>query len=162
VAGKVPRRRPGCAAGHSLESVNTMTLAQQEHILSALIWLALILGPPLLLALVAPMFYIDGASRGLHLREVAIDNRAPLLLLIIGLCVWVLLLKFLYLPLVGFDTQFLTIGGFTQYDYTDLGTLKTLWGLTVDWVQRNPGSAIPLLAFPLLLGGAVLFVARAQ
>src|SRR5262245_1655310 len=111
-----------------------MSLQQQGQILAALIWLVILLGPPLLLAILTPMFYVDGATRDPHSQPVKADNRATLLVLFISFCVWVLLLKFLYLPAIGFDAGFLSINGFSQYSYTDLNTLKTLGTMTLDWI----------------------------
>jgi hypothetical protein len=139
-----------------------MSLQQEGHILAAFLWLVILLGPPLALALLTPMFYVDGATSSPHSQPVKVDNRATLLLLLITFCAWVLLLKFLYLPAIGFDTDFLTVNTFAHYDYTDLGTLKTLGDMTLNWIGRDSVAAIGMLAFVPLLGMGILFMARTQ
>jgi hypothetical protein len=138
-----------------------MTLAQQSQIAASLLWLALILGPPLALALGAGMVYMDGATRGLNTVPVRADNRAILLLLLVAFAVWVLLLKFLYLPIIGFDAPFLSFNGLTTYNYADIRSVQTLWHLTRDWVATRPGEAVLLLSFLPLIGASVLIFARA-
>jgi len=138
-----------------------MTLTQQSQIAASLLWVALILGPPLALALGAGMVYMDGATRGLNTVPVRADNRAILLLLLIALTVWVLLLKFLYLPIIGFDAQFLSLTGITTYDYGDIRSVQTLWHLTRDWATTRPFEAVTLLSFLPLMAASVLVIARA-
>ncbi|HET7075885.1 MAG TPA: hypothetical protein VFM49_00410 [Chloroflexia bacterium] len=138
-----------------------MTLAQQSQIAASLLWLALILGPPLALALGAGMIYMDGATRGLNTVPVRTDNRAILLLLMVALAVWVLLLKFLYLPIIGFDAQFLSLNYLTTYNYADIRSVQTLWHLTRDWVATRPFEAVTLLSFVPLISASVLIFARA-
>ena len=138
-----------------------MTLALQTQIASSLLWLAVILGPPLALALSAGMIYTDSATRGLNTVPVRADNRAILLLLLIAFAAWVLLLKFLYLPIIGFDAQFLSLDGITTYNYSDIRSVQTLWHLTRDWATTRPFDAVTLLSFLPLISASVLIFARA-
>lgn len=137
-----------------------MTLAQETQILSAFLWFMVLMGPPLALALLAPMMYVDGATRGYGQIEVKTDNRAMLLLLFIGFVIWILLLKYLYFPLIGFDTSFLTFEQLPRYNYGDLKSLNTLWTMTLDWIGRSTVPALLLLSFVPLLWAAVLVIAR--
>src|SRR6476469_9893477 len=94
VVSQVGRRFPGwyCRSTSQFgyaEGKGPMTIAQQSQIAASLLWLALILGPPLALALGAGMIYMDSATRGLNTVPVRADNRAILVLLLIALAVWV-------------------------------------------------------------------------
>jgi len=137
-----------------------MSLAQQVQFLASALWLVILLGPPLALALLAPMMYVDGATRGIPTASVRTDNRVTLLLLLLSFAGWVAVLKFLYLPAIGFDTDFLTFTGMAHYNYGDLQTLGTLWGTATHWAGHSPLQAAALLGCVALVVTAVLVIAR--
>ena len=137
-----------------------MTLAQQGQLVASFIWLLIILGPPMAVAMLAPMLYVNGASLGVGSVRVRADNRANLLLLLVSFAAWIVLLKFLYLPIIGFDTHFLSFSGAMTYNYGDLTTLGTLAGMTADWIRRSTLEAILYGAAAPMLAAAVLIFAR--
>jgi hypothetical protein len=137
-----------------------MTLAQQGQLVASFIWLLIILGPPMAVAMLAPMLYVDGASLGPAATRVRADNRANLLLLLVSFAGWIVLLKFLYLPLIGFDTHFLSFSGVMTYNYCDLTTLGTLAAMAADWIRRSTLEALLYSAAAPMLGAAVLIFAR--
>lgn len=136
--------------------------AQSMQIGVSLIWLLILVGPPLALTILTSMFYLDAATRDVSLAPVRTDNRAMLLVLLVSFTVWVMLLKYLYLPLIGFDSSFLSVNAIQINDYTNANTLRTLWERTRDWATGSTGQALSLISFPLLLSAGVLFVARSM
>jgi len=127
---------------------------------ASLLWLGILLGPPLALTLLAPMLYADGATRDAGMMPVKTDNRAALLVLIASFAGWLMLLKYLYLPAIHFETNFLTFTGLVHYDYTDLKTLGALWDKALAYLQAYPLPALAMLAIVPVVDAIVLTVAR--
>ncbi len=141
--------------------MGAIDLVDQGRILASLIWLAILLGPALVLTFLAASIYVDSGTRGVNLRPVRVDNRIFLLLLVVSFTGWLLMLKFIYLPAIGFGTQFLTVDGATRYNYTDLYTLQVLGTMALDWVRNQPWQAGLMLGCLPIICVAVLLMARA-
>ncbi|HUS15412.1 MAG TPA: hypothetical protein VM536_10395 [Chloroflexia bacterium] len=137
-----------------------MTLAQVSPILSMGLWFLILVGPPLALALLAPMMYVDGATRGFGQVPVRTSNWSMFVILLLGFSLWILLLKLIYFPIIGFTADFLTFDNVTRFDYGNLKMVNALWSQTLSWIGRAPVQALLLLLVVPLLGTAVLIVAR--
>ncbi len=137
-----------------------MQLAQEFQILAALLWFLLLVGPGMIVATFANMMYVDGATRGPSAVEVRTRGAATLMTWFIADVIWLVLLKLLYLPAIGFDNNFLSVNGATAFNYTDIYQLQVLWGMTLDWLGRNPGQALLYVAFPALALTAIGVIAR--
>ncbi|MDQ2805915.1 MAG: hypothetical protein M3Z04_03170 [Chloroflexota bacterium] len=139
-----------------------MQLAQELQILAGLLWFLLLVGPGILVATFANMMYVDGATRAPGAVEVHTRAAATLMTWFIAEAIWLVLLKVLYLPAIGFDNSFLSFSGASAFNYTDLYQLQVLWGLTWTWITHNPAQALLYIAFPVLALTAIGVIARVR
>ena len=137
-----------------------MQLAQELQILAGILWFLVLVGPGMIVATFANMMYVDGATRAPNAVEVHTRAPATLMTWFIAEAVWLVLLKWLYLPAIGFDNSFLSFNGATAFNYTDLYPLQVLWGLTWTWLTHNLGQALLYIAFPVLALTAIGVIAR--
>ena len=122
-------------------------------LLSMLLWAALFFGPPLALAVAAPLHYADSNARmggkgKLHMVWFG-------LLFLCGLIFWVGLLKLVYLPAMQFD-----ISDPRVYNFSDINALGQLLTAVTTWLKTQTLAAVALLAFPLLIATAIMVCAH--
>lgn len=129
-----------------------------ERLLATLLWLALFFGVPLVLAIGTVSLWGDGmsASGG---RPV-FNNAAVLFLLIIYAVVWLLLLRFVFAPGIGYDTPIANVSDLFSPTYDSLPALQRLYDRFTGWLQRDPLNAGLRLGVLVILLGLPLVTAR--
>lgn len=129
-----------------------------EQILGIGLWLILLFGIPLALAVATVSLWADGlASAGGRPR---FNNGVVVLMLLIYAAFWLLLLRFLYLPGLRFDPEVTSITPLFSPGFRALTAIQQLYGDFMGWLQVNPLSAAGQLLLVAAVLGAPLFLAR--
>ena len=126
-----------------------------ERILATIIWLALFFGVPLVLAVGTVSMWGDGTSA--FGGRPNFNNAAVLFLLVIYTLVWLLLLRFVFAPGIGYDTPITSIADLFSPTSESMPALQRLYERLTGWFQRDPlnaglrlGALAVLLGLPLL------------
>jgi hypothetical protein len=130
----------------------------EERIFAAIIWLVLFFGVPLVLAIGTVSMWGDGMSA--FGARPAFNNGAVLFLLVIYSVVWLLLLRLILAPGIGYDTPITNIADLFSPGYEAMPALQRLYDRLAGWLQRDPLNAGLRLGALLALLGLPLVVAR--
>jgi hypothetical protein len=128
----------------------------EERILATIIWLVLLFGVPLALAIGTVSLWADGMSTAGG--KPTFNNVVVLLLILIYTIIWLLLLRMVYLPGIGYDANITTLTDIFNPTYESMPALQRLFTRFTDSIQRDPLAAgirvvllVVVLAVPLVL-----------
>ena len=126
-----------------------------ERTMSTLLWLVIIFALPVGLTIMSAGFWGDGV--GAAGGQPHYTNSAMLFWAVLHTTAWVLLLRYLYLPAVGFDANVMSLAGPFTPRYASLLALQRLVNDFTGWYVRDPVEAgirtallVVLLVIPLL------------
>jgi hypothetical protein len=127
-----------------------------ERILATVIWLILLFGVPLALALGTVSLWADGLSSAGG--KPGFNNVVVLLLVLVYTVIWLLLLRLIYLPGMGYEASITSLTDIFSPTSESMPALQRLFNRFTDWLQREPITAgirlvllAAVLAVPLVL-----------
>jgi hypothetical protein len=123
-----------------------------ERILATILWLLLIFALPLILTFASASVWADGMGHaggkpGFH-------NGVVVLVFVLYSLVWLLLLRVVYLPAMGYDPRLIALPGPFDARFATLRAIEQLWSAFTGWVGRDAlgaGARVALLAVLLAL-----------
>lgn len=139
-----------------------MTLAQQGQILAVVLWFLIVIAPGMLVATFANMMYVDGATRAPGALTVHTNMLHTVITAFVADVVWVILLKYVYLPAIGYDNSFLSLQNISAFPFTDTYQILVLSGMAAAWPGRDTFRAALLILFPVLIIVGIGLIARAR
>lgn len=118
-----------------------------EQLLASILWLILIFTLPVALTFASVSVWADGAAHAGG--QPGFNNVLVLLLFILYTALWLVLLRVVYLPAMGYDPTLITLPGPFEERFSNLGAIQQLWDTFTGWVRLDPlgaGARVGMLA----------------
>ncbi len=118
-----------------------------EQLLASILWIVLIFTLPVALTFASVSVWADGAAHAGG--QPGFNNALVLLLFVLYSALWLVLLRVVYLPAMGYDPTLITLPGPFSEEFATLRAIGQLWDTFTGWVRLDPlgaGARVGMLA----------------